>query len=210
MIGDTAMTGAAQSASAARTPGTARIGSMLMNGLDGQITTASVAGSANAARKSGCARAVAAPWNASSCTAGSQRRRTKYSWKSIQPSSVRTRVRTGSSLIGSTRGPTPSRVHKSAVIADSVSPARSRRVRSTCTARSRSPRRNQVSPPSVAERLHERPGLVAAAPAELPVGHARQRVHHRVDIGRYPQAEMLEIVAGIGRRPAVPRPAKHG
>ena len=36
---------------------------MLMNGLDGQITTAVVAGSASAARKSGCARAVAAPWN---------------------------------------------------------------------------------------------------------------------------------------------------
>ena len=59
--GDTATTGAGQSASAARTPGTARMGSMLMNGLDGQITTAVVAGSASAARKSGCARAVAAP-----------------------------------------------------------------------------------------------------------------------------------------------------
>ena len=40
MIGETATTGAPQPASAARTPGTARIGSMLMKGLDGQITTA--------------------------------------------------------------------------------------------------------------------------------------------------------------------------
>ena len=61
MIGDTAITGAAQSASPARTPGTARIGSMLMNGLDGQITTALSRESASAARKSGCASAASAP-----------------------------------------------------------------------------------------------------------------------------------------------------
>ena len=77
MIGDTAMTGAAQSAIAARMPGTARIGSMLMNGLDGQIDHCRSRGSASAARKSGWARAVAAPWNATSCTTGSQRWRTK-------------------------------------------------------------------------------------------------------------------------------------
>src|SRR5437764_273559 len=40
MIGDTAITGALHARNAARTPGTARIGSMLMNGFDGQITTA--------------------------------------------------------------------------------------------------------------------------------------------------------------------------
>src|SRR5437016_113100 len=40
MIGDTATIGAAQSRSAARIPGTARIGSMLIKGLDGQMTTA--------------------------------------------------------------------------------------------------------------------------------------------------------------------------
>ena len=43
---------------ASRTPGIARIGSTLMNGLDGQITTACSAGSASAARKSGCGRAA--------------------------------------------------------------------------------------------------------------------------------------------------------
>ena len=48
MIGDTATTGARQAVSAARMPGTARIGSMLMKGLEGQITTA--------ARRSLCER----------------------------------------------------------------------------------------------------------------------------------------------------------
>ena len=39
-MGETATTGAPQPARAARMPGTARMGSMLMKGLDGQITTA--------------------------------------------------------------------------------------------------------------------------------------------------------------------------
>ena len=46
---------------ASRTPGTARIGSMEMNGLDGQITTASRSGAARAARNSGCGRACSTP-----------------------------------------------------------------------------------------------------------------------------------------------------
>ena len=77
MIGDTATTGARQARSASRTPGTARIGSMLMNGLDGQITTARSCGSAQRGEKSGCGRAVSAPAKASSRTTGSQRSRTK-------------------------------------------------------------------------------------------------------------------------------------
>ncbi len=52
MIGDTATTGAGQAVSAARTPGSARIGSMLRNGLDGQITTARKRASASAAMNS--------------------------------------------------------------------------------------------------------------------------------------------------------------
>ena len=118
----------------------------------------------------------------------------------IEPCSrvVRSRVRTGSSLIGSMRVAMPSRRRKSGMIADRLSPARSRRVRSTCVARSPSPRRNQVSPPSVAKRRHERPGLVAPAPAGLGIVEPRERVEQRVEIGRDRQAEMLEIVAGVG------------
>ena len=78
MIGETAITGAAQSASAARTPGTARIGSMLMNGLDGQIDHCRQSRVGQCGQEVRMRRAPSsAPWNASSCTTGSQRRCTK-------------------------------------------------------------------------------------------------------------------------------------
>ena len=86
----------------------------------------------------------------------------------------------------------------SAVICDSVSPARRRRVRSTCIARSRSPRRNQSAPPTEARVCHERPGLVAPAPALLGVVETGQHVGQRVDVRADVQAEMLEVVAGVG------------
>src|SRR5262245_66118863 len=76
-MGDTATTGAAHVAIASRREGTARIGSMLRNGLDGQITTARRRGSRSAASTSGCARAVSAPLYATSRTARAQRPRTK-------------------------------------------------------------------------------------------------------------------------------------
>ncbi len=75
MMGETATTGARQARSALRTPGRDRIGSMLMNGLDGQITTAVSAESASADRNVSCG--WASPWKTSSWTTGSQRRRTK-------------------------------------------------------------------------------------------------------------------------------------
>ena len=53
MIGDTATTGAAHCAIASRMPETARIGSMLMNGLDGQITTARSSRIAQRCKRSG-------------------------------------------------------------------------------------------------------------------------------------------------------------
>ena len=77
MIGDTATTGARQAAIAARIPGTARIGSMLMKGLDGQITTASRSSLASASMSAGVGRAAPAPWNSNPLTFGSQRRSTK-------------------------------------------------------------------------------------------------------------------------------------
>ena len=57
-------------------------------------------------------------------------------------------VRTGSSHIGTSRARTPRRVRKSSLIALKLSPPARRRVRSTWVARSASPSRNQVSPPS--------------------------------------------------------------
>ena len=59
----------------------------------------------------------------------------------------------------------------------------------------------QAEPVGAAHRgdgRHERPGLVAPAPALLGVVEAGQHVGQRVDVGRDLQAEMLEIVAGVG------------
>ena len=59
------------------------------------------------------------------------------------------------------------------------------------------------------ERLHEAPGLVAAAPARLKIVDVRKRIGHGVEIGRDAQAKMLEIVGGVDdnreRRPAAAR-----
>ena len=86
----------------------------------------------------------------------------------------------------------------SAVIADSVSPARSRRVRSTCSAKIAVAEAEPGLAAQRTDRLHERPGLVAPAPAGRRIVEAGQRIDQRVDIGRDGQAEMLEIVAGVG------------
>ena len=75
--GETATTGAAQAASAARRPGSASIGSMLRYGFEGQITTASSPGSASARSASGLGRASAAPSNAMPVTVGLHASRTK-------------------------------------------------------------------------------------------------------------------------------------
>ena len=48
------------------------------------------------------------------------------------------------------------------------------------------------------ERRHERPGLVAAAPAGLRIVETGQRIGQGVEVGSDMQAEMLEIIAGIG------------
>ncbi len=50
---------------------------MLISGFDGQTTTMRKAGSASAARKSGCARAAEAPAKAISRMIGAHCRRTK-------------------------------------------------------------------------------------------------------------------------------------
>ena len=60
----------------------------------------------------------------------------------------RTRVRTGSSDIGKSRVAMPRRRRKSSITAERLSPDLRRRVRSTWVARSPSPSRNHVSPPS--------------------------------------------------------------
>src|SRR5437764_961995 len=76
-IGETATTGAPLSLIASRMPDIARIGSMLMKGLDGQMITARTSPERSAAIMSACGRASVAPSKASSWTTGAHCWRTK-------------------------------------------------------------------------------------------------------------------------------------
>ena len=76
-IGETPITGAPAARTASRIPGTARIGSMLMKGLDGHTTTHRNEGSASASSAAPHGRASPAPSKSKPVTAGSHRSRTK-------------------------------------------------------------------------------------------------------------------------------------
>src|ERR1700674_664942 len=77
MMGDTATTGAPLALIASRMPGMARIGSMLMKGLDGQTITARTSPERSAAVMSACGWASVTPSKASSWTTGRHCWRTK-------------------------------------------------------------------------------------------------------------------------------------
>jgi hypothetical protein len=146
-IGLTATTGAVALASASWMPGTARIGAIEANGLDGPITIAL----APAIAASACSLAFArsAPRYSRPSIMPAARSRIMNSWNVSQPAEpVRTHVRTGSSLIGSTCERTPMASFRRASAAVADTPSASIRARSMHHARSRSPRLNQTSTPS--------------------------------------------------------------
>jgi hypothetical protein len=148
MIGLTAPTGMPRVRAAetrSRIPGTARIGPRDTSGLEGHRTTADA--SARAATTSGEGKAAAIPGNRSSSTSGSCLRCTKYSWNSSQPPAVRTSVATDSSVIGRIRPAIPRESCAARHASVTRAPALIRAVRAMCSARSRSPRENQVSSP---------------------------------------------------------------
>ncbi len=47
------------------------------------------------------------------------------------------------------------------------------------------------------ERLHERPGLVATAPAEFEVGNSGERVERGVEVRADPEPQMIEVIATV-------------
>src|ERR1700722_13401358 len=58
----------------------------------------------------------------------------------------------------------------------------------------------EAKPVSAAEArylIHKGPSLTGNAPALHRVGNSCERVHHGVEIRRYMQTEMLEIVTGV-------------
>ena len=116
---------------------------MLTSGFDGVRMTASA--SRMASMTPGAGAALVAPSKMISQAWPSVRRWTKYSWKSSTPSSVRILVRSRSLVTGVMRAGTSRALAISAVASASVRPRRMRSVRVMQVARSRSPRRNQVS-----------------------------------------------------------------
>src|SRR5690348_7312283 len=52
-------------------------------------------------------------------------------------------------------------------------------------------------PTEARDLLQEAPGLVSNAPTGFRVGDAAQRVHHGIEVGRYGQAEMLEVIGRV-------------
>ena len=125
------------------------------------------------------------------------------------PAGVSSHVRSRSSVAGSSASSTPSARASRAVTAESGSPRRSASVRTRCRPMSRSPSRNQSSPPSSRYGLERVPRLVRPAPAALLVGEPGERVEDAVEVGRDVQAEHLDVVADVaddrharpGRRP---------
>jgi hypothetical protein len=89
----------------------------------------------------------------------------------------------------------PTRAQKSAVMADSVSPAASLRERS----------HSQVAvaelKPGLAaqlrQHLHEVPGFVGTSPAQLRVVQTGKRVHDGIEVGTDGEAQVLEVVTDI-------------
>ena len=143
----TAMTGTPRdraSAIARRHPGTARIGPIETIGFDGPMTMTSAAASAASTSAVGLGASIAVV--ADLADLGPWWRWTKYSWKSSQPSSIRTWVRTGSSAIGRIAVGMPSarleRAHRRGQRPALADPCRPRR----CGSRSRG-RRGGTRPP---------------------------------------------------------------
>ena len=127
---------------------------------------------------------------------GDRARRTT-SWNGNVPAGVSMKVRSGSSVAGSSVQRSPNARASRAVASESGTPSRSSCVRTRCRPMSRSPSRNHASPPSAADGRERVPGLVGAPPAALLVGDAGERVEDAVEIGRDVQAEHLDVVAHV-------------
>ncbi len=166
--------------------------------MDGPITIARAPAIAASACSLG--RACSAPRYSSPSIIPAARSRIMNSWKEHQPAEpVRTHVRTGSSLIGSTRERTPIAPFSRASAAVGERPSASMRARSMHQARSRSPRLNQTSTPSsrsasiTAKLSPRRPQPRSSISVGQPEGD-------EVGVGRDVRAVDLDVVAGVDDR----------
>ena len=163
--------------------------------------------SPRAARTWTVGRAASIPSYRTSRTSGAWWRWTKYSWKSSQPSSVRTCVRTGSSVIGRIAARDAERRLQASTASVSVrpspQPSRPRDVGREVAVAEPEP----VVLAVALEHVHHGPRLAGDAPATLVVEAAGEHVHDRVVVGHHEQAVPLGVVAGVDddRQVAGPR-----
>ena len=96
------------------------------------------------------------------------------------------------------------------VTSDSGAPARSSVRAHEMEPRSRSPRRNQSSPPNCATDSRAFHALVGTAPATLVVDQARKRVQEAVEVGGDVEPEDLEVVTDVADHGELARPESCG
>ena len=126
-----------------------------------------------------------------------------------------TRVRSGSSVTGSSRTATPRRSPSAAVTELSglagVQPAGAEQVRGQVAIAEAEP----VLAADPGQLVHDRPALAGHAPSGLPVVHAGQGVGDRVEVGADVQAVQDHVVADVddgrdvGRRHDAHEPREH-
>ncbi len=173
--------------------GPARIGPIETIGFDGPMTITSAAAMASTTASVG----RLSPLNRTSRTSGPWRRWTKYSWKSIQPSSIRTCG--PDRLVGHRQDPGRDaeggleRQHRLGQRPALADPCRARDVRREVAIAEPEP----VLLAVLGQCLHHGPGLAALPPASIVVEAARQHVQQGVVIGHDEEAMPFRVVAGI-------------
>ena len=181
---------------------------MLTYGLLGAIRIASAAASASSTPGRGARRLGAFEADRRRPRRGGRARRTTPG-TGRRRQGVSSQVRSRSSVAGQEPRARARRAAASrAVTAESGSPRRSACVRTRCRPRSRSPSRNQSSPPQRGRasraRCHVSPARPQPRSSSLQPG---ERVEDRVEVGRDVQAEHLDVVADVADRPSA-RPAR--
>ena len=181
---------------------------MLTYGFEGAIRIASAAPSASSTPGAACG----SPSKRTPSTSSRWPRATNHSWNGKLPAGVSIQVRRRSSVAGRIAGSIPSARASRAVTADKGSPSRSACVRTRWRPRSRSPSRNQSSPPRARDGRERLPRLAGPAPAALLVVEACERVEDAVEVGRDRHPEHLEVVADVAddRQIRAARPHRRG
>ena len=169
---------------------------MLITGLEGPITIASASRSASST--SGVGSAASIPSSSTPSTSGWPPSRIRYSCRSRRPAGVITLVRTGASLIGSTRAWTPRPrddlrlgFGQAAAVGEELAPVQAGG--EVAVGEPEPARRAEPLQP-----LEDGELVVADAPAALLVDFAAQPVGDQVGVGGDVDAERLDVVAGVG------------